>query len=194
LVFAVVGWVVLASGVPLRAETAETVLAEVQRFYGSMRTLHAHTETVSESALGARKIFVGEVWLERSGKMRWSTAAPAPSLLVCDGQTLWMYSTAQHQVVRRSSPAPCLPLSLFLGVGDDFSVSPAKPKGGDRVLELVPKRASPIMRRAQVVVGKNGLIHTLVVYDQAGGKQTITLTEVELNVELDEALFRPPHP
>jgi outer membrane lipoprotein carrier protein len=182
------------------AESAGQLVAKIQKFYDSSHDLHAHFEQVLESGMGGKKKASGEVWLKKPGRMRWDYAKPERKLMVSDGQTLWVYEPEDEQAFKQDLRSSTLPLSVSFLVGqgklgEEFVVTVVQPEGvgqpGERVLKLVPKTATAAYRYLLFVVDpKSGLVRSTLIYDQQGGTNHLTFSNVETNRGVEDSKFK----
>jgi outer membrane lipoprotein carrier protein len=194
--------VLLAAPLPLHAqkESAADVVARVQRYYEATKDLHARFDQVNESQVGRVRKASGELWLKKPGRMRWDYEKPEKQRMVSDGQTLWVYQPEDEQAFKQDLRGSTLPVSVTFLVGqgklaDEFEVSIVHPAGvgaaGDVVLKLVPKVGTAAYRYLLFVVDpKSGLVRETLVYDQQGGSNHLTFSQVETNRGVDDARFR----
>jgi outer membrane lipoprotein carrier protein len=179
---------------------AGALVTKIQKFYDSTKDLHAKFDQVLESGIGGKKKASGDVWLKKPGKMRWDYAKPEKKLMLSDGTTLWVYEPEDEQAFKQELRSSTLPLSVtfLFGQGklsDEFAITvvPANGLGqpGDTVLKLIPKTATTAYRYLLFVVdSKTGLVRETVIYDQQGGTNHLTFSNVETNKGVDDAKFR----
>jgi outer membrane lipoprotein carrier protein len=180
--------------------SADALVSKIQKFYDSTKDLHAKFDQVLESGIGGKKKASGDVWLKKPGKMRWDYAKPEKKLMLSDGQTLWVYEPEDEQAFKQELRSSTLPLSVtfLFGQGklsDEFAITVAPQSGlgqpGDTVLKLVPKTATAAYRYLLFVVdSKSGLVRETVIYDQQGGTNHLTFSNVETNKGVDDVKFR----
>jgi outer membrane lipoprotein carrier protein len=189
---------------PAQATSAESsvgpLVSKIQKFYDSTKDLHARFDQVLESGIGGKKKASGDVWLKKPGKMRWDYAKPEKKLMLSDGQTLWVYEPEDEQAFKQDLRSSTLPLSVsFLfgqgKLGDEFTIAVAQADGigqpGDTVLKLVPKVATTAYRYLLFVVDpKSGLVRETVIYDQQGGTNRLTFSNVETNRGVEDGKFK----
>jgi outer membrane lipoprotein carrier protein len=185
---------------PANSEQAAPLVAKIQKFYDSSRDLHAHFDQVLKSEIGGAKKAAGEVWLKKPGKMRWDYAKPEKKIMVSDGQTLWVYEPEDEQALKQDLRSSTLPLSVsfLLGqgkLGDEFSISLVHEEGiggpGEAVLKLVPKTPTAAYRYLLFVVEpQSGLVRGTIIYDQQGGTNQLTFTNVETNRGVADSKFK----
>ena len=104
-----VGALLLSCVVPALAEDAApapdptqacglAAAERVQERYRDVRDLRAEfvqtSQSVGLAGGGQASAASGSVVLQVPGKMRWSYEKPEPSLIVSDGQVLWIYAPA----------------------------------------------------------------------------------------------------
>ena len=108
------------------ASCAEDFARSVQAHYDSVRDFKAEFEQTTRSVLfggagdGLSAPLRGEVVFAKPGKMRWSYTEPEASLVVSDGQLLWIYSPERKEAQRLPVPEGYLTgaaLQFLLGDG-----------------------------------------------------------------------------
>lgn len=197
------------------ASCAEDVARSVQSHYDSIRDFRAEFSQTTRSVLfgaGANGLSVpshGEVIFAKPGKMRWVYRQPEPSLVVSDGQTLWIYSPALKEAQRLPVTEGYLTgaaLQFLLGEGkllESFVVtSEACSLGADAgepgskiseetvELDLVPKQPASYQRLGLTAKVTTGAVVATQIVDLFGNETVITFDEVEHNSEPDAGTFR----
>ena len=194
---------VLAS--PAGANCAEAVAATVQAHYDSVRDFAADFEQTTRSALfgaaGAEQAAParGRVVFAKPGKMRWTYTAPEPSLVVSDGETLWLVAPELQEAQRLPVTEGYLTgaaLQFLLGDGKlvgSFDISAescplaqaAEAKAEGRAplveLELVPKQPSSYERLGITANATTGEVLETRVVDLFGNETRIAFQNVETN-------------
>ena len=183
------------------SDCAEAVAQRVQQHYDSVRDLRARfVQTTERVALGgspqASLESRGEVQFAKPGRMRWSYEAPAPSLVVSDGQTLWIYDPAAREVQQLPLGPGYLSgaaIQFLLGEGrllDEFEVAAHGCGGSEVQLVLTPRRDSQYERLELRADPKTGAVRETVVVDLLGNRTTIALSKLRANSNPDPGLFR----
>lgn len=179
----------------------ENVVAGVEAAYARLADLRADfTQNAFNKSLGQTIKSEGTVYLRRPGKMRWEYRTPSPQQIVSDGQSLWVYTPDLNQVNVGAAPrALAGPAGSFLAglgkVSEEFSVrflNPAAPtdRAGNPVLDLTPKRPTPVLTRLILTVdAKDFLVRKAVLYDQFDNTVTMLFTRVTPNPGLADRLF-----
>jgi outer membrane lipoprotein carrier protein len=84
---------------PVSAAAGDNIIAEVQKKFESLTTLNAHFEVWYQvSGAPEVKTEVGKIYMDDKGGFRTETEE---QLVVCDGETIWMYNVNQQQVIIR---------------------------------------------------------------------------------------------
>lgn len=167
---------------------------ELQRFADSVQTLSAEFKQVQTDERGkVLSTSSGHMWLSRPGRFRWSYEKPYQQLMVCDGKKLWMYDPDLSQVtVRPAGEAllgtPAALLSQRSSLSDQFTLQDGGSDGKARVVRLKPKSGDSDFKGIELSL-KNGVPQRMKFLDQLGGSSTISFTNVESGVQLNEALF-----
>jgi outer membrane lipoprotein carrier protein len=144
---------------------------------------------------------------------RWEYQEPNHQEIVSDGKTMWVYLPENSQVIISdidfSSPSsPSDPMTFLTGLGKlsrDFLItwaSPDRDAGGNYVLELQPRRPSPMIQRMLVVVNRDAVLQTgavsppvfpmlsTTVVDPNGNSTAIEFRDVRVNRGLADSFFR----
>jgi outer membrane lipoprotein carrier protein len=192
-----------------RADEIETNCAddfarEVQQHYRDVDNLKATfrqtTETVS---IGARRLsrsnkaLEGKVYLQKPSKMRWEYELPEPSLVVSDGDVMWLYDPAQKEVQRMSVAGGLMNMAgvqFLIGQGEiltDFKASTenCEPVGGRVVVQLVPRQERTYEKLEIVIETSDGSIAETSVFDLFGNITRVALKDVQTGDALDAKLF-----
>jgi outer membrane lipoprotein carrier protein len=131
---------------------------------------------------------------------RWQYEQPTSQEIVSDGRTMWVYLPENRQVIQSdmetAKDRPGDPMTFLTGLGNlsrDFQVSWATPNQdarGNFVLELRPRRPSPMIERMLVVVDGQALqsrtrrhfpILATTVYDPGGNSTLIEFSNIQVN-------------
>jgi outer membrane lipoprotein carrier protein len=84
------------------ADCAGATTELVQARYEGIRDLEVHftqrSQSVAFSGLGQEMQARGVAQFAKPGRMRWSYEEPEPSLVVSDGETLWIYDPTAKEV------------------------------------------------------------------------------------------------
>lgn len=190
------------AGITLAAVLSlETVVAGVEAAYARLADLRADfTQESFNKSLGQSIKAEGTVYLKRPGRMRWEYRTPSPQEIVSDGRSLWVYTPDLNQVNVGEAPrALAGPAGSFLAglgkVSEEFSVrylNPAAPtdQAGNPVLDLTPKRPTPVLTRLILTVdAKDFLVRKAVLYDQFDNTVTMLFTRITVNSGLADRLF-----
>lgn len=148
-------------------------------------------------------------------QFRWDYSEPNDQLIVSDGRTMWVYVPENRQViesevaeVKRSDGND--PLTFLTGLGNlgrDFTIAFATPDRdaeGNWVLELTPRKPSPLVARLQIVVDRRAVeafsrggntggylpLHSSLVVDSGGNSTRIEFSDIRINQGLGDKDFR----
>jgi len=174
---------------------------QVQARYDGIRDLRADFEQVSQSVTFAGAPLMdsepksGRVVFAKPGKMRWTYGDPEPSVVVSDGQTLWIHDVEGGTATRLEVTAGYLSgaaLQFLLGDGnllEEFHVT-ATACTAERVdLELLPKKDASYERLGLVAGRESGDIEATSVVDLFGNRTEIRFEAVEINQSPDASVF-----
>lgn len=182
-------------------ECSRPAALRIQSFYESVRDLRAHftqeTRRAALGSLGAGELEAsGEVVFAKPGRMRWSYETPEPSLLVSDGDTVWVYDPAAAEAQKLPLGPAFLSgaaIQFLLGEGDllaDFDVSALDCTSRPLRLSLRPRGDAAYERLEVSMNAETGEVSETVVIDLLGNRTRIALSDVRINTDPDPAEFR----
>lgn len=176
---------------------------KVQHHYDGVRDLTARFAQVSEVAsLGTQAASSspatsnGEVSFAKPGKMRWSYEQPEPSLVVTDGEELWIYDPTEKEAQRMHAGQGFLSgaaLQFLLGQGAmdrDFRVKALTCQPDQTRLALVPRKSAAYEKLEIRVDPASGEVVETAVFDLVGNVTRVSFTDVRTNAGLTDDLFR----
>lgn len=191
---------------PQQADAA-TVASWVQSFYDQTRTMSARFEQRYTNRVYQRtETSRGRVQFEKPGMMRFDYDEPNGKIIVSDGEQLTVYEppdtgSGAGQYYQQPMADAQLPaaLSFLTGTGrldQDFTFREGRaslyPQG--RVLELRSRRPTPHYTRILLFVdqtpARRGVVHRVIIQDQAGNTNSFTFTEQQFNREIADSVFR----
>lgn len=182
-------------------DCAREVAGRVQARYEGVRDLEAHFVQRSLSvALGAGAPQTleasGVAVFAKPGRMRWTYEKPEPSLVVSDGQTLWIYDPAAREAQEFPVGQGFLSgtaVQFLLGEGrilESFDVR-AEGCGGREVrLFLKPHEETSYESLELLVDPAAGDVHATAVVDLFGNRTDVEFASLRVNQRPDAARFR----
>ena len=179
---------------------ASRAVEKIQRRYESVRDLSADfvqtTRSVALGAAGASTSSRGSVVFAKPGKMRWQYDAPEPSLVVSDGQWLWIFDPAHQEVQKLPVCEGFLSgaaIQFLLGEGKiqrDFAVTPQACTDAKVELELVPRRAASYEKLQVKSDPSTGELLETTVTDLLGNVTQIAFSGMRTNLRPPDSQFR----
>lgn len=142
-------------------------------------------------------------------RFRWDYNQPSEQEIVSDGKTMWVYLPENRQVIQSdietvAQSRPDDPVTFLTGLGNlsrDFQAtwaSPNRDPDGNWILELKPRRPSPLIQRLLVVVDKDAVsgkgrdvfpILSTNVIDPSGNSTIIEFSNVKVNRGIPDSRF-----
>ena len=165
----------------------------IQSRYEDIRDIHANFVQTNDSATFAGQPLMapepksGRVIFAKPGKMRWSYLLPEPSVVVSDGQILWIYDVDGESITRLEVTAGYLSgaaLQFLLGDGqilESFDVEATVCEKDHTTLDLIPKAEATYERLGLVADRVSGDIVATSVLDLLGNLTEIRFSEIEVN-------------
>lgn len=177
------------------------LLKKVEANYSKSVTLRTEFSQVNESAATKRKeTSSGTIVFKRPKKFRWEVQKPEHlrSLTVSDGKTIWAYTppfdeTEPGQLITRKAAQFQSPLAQTLLAGSFSQAKGIKVEAvGPATFNLTPKKGTAgTVVRALLEVEPTKLVIQKVVLEHADGNRSeISLSKVELGVDVNETLFQ----
>lgn len=175
--------------------------SRVQARYDRIRDLEADFVQVSRSATFAGAPLMdsapksGRVVFAKPGKMRWTYGDPEPSVVVSDGESLWIYDVEGATVTRLEVTAGYLSgaaLQFLLGDGnilEEFDVKATACTAERITLELLPKKDASYERLGLVADRDSGEIEATSVVDLFGNRTEIRFEAIEVNQSPAASVF-----
>lgn len=183
------------------ASCVDAAVAAIQTRYEAISDLSARFEQRSRSvALGggaaAETISRGTVVFAKPGRMRWSYEEPEPSLVVSDGETLWLYDPTRAEVQRMEVSSGFVSgaaIQFLLGQGDmrrDFEVRAVDCGSDSAELELVPRADATYEKLRVEAELPSGQLRRTTVFDLVGNVTEVEFEDVRTNQSPDPGVFR----
>jgi outer membrane lipoprotein carrier protein len=180
---------------------AREVALQVQQHYEGVRDLQAEFSQSTHNAVlgevpGAGAAARGRVVFAKPGRMRWVYESPEPSLVVSDGETLWIYDPTMKEVQVLSVDTGFLSgtaIQFLLGEGkilESFDVGAESCEGDQVYLDLRPKQMASYERLRLRVERASGAILATTVFDLFGNRTEVVFEKMQRNRAPDPALFR----
>ncbi len=170
----------------------EAVVAGVQARYDAISDLEARFSQTTRSVmmggagLGDDEATTGRVQISKPGRMRWHYAAPRESLVLSNGQTLWIYDVPAREVTRAQVTSGYLAgaaLQFLLGEGaiaDAFEVDLAGCEA-DRVrLALLPRQDASY-EKLEIAVDANSVVVGTTIFDLFGNVTELRFADVRFD-------------
>ena len=196
----------------------KNVVSALEKGYAGLQDVQADfSQKTTITAVNREQKGTGEVLLKRpasaTAMFRFNYAKPKQQI-VSNGKQVWFYLPENKQVM--VSPVAdmfkggnSIALSYLTGLGNvsrDFTVAFAKEsqdKQGNHQLELIPKKASPVLVRLQLTVSSEAVeqfmvkgdvkdifpVVSSVVHDVSGNQTRIDYSRVRVNRGLDSSKF-----
>ena len=181
--------------------TGLDVAARIQARYDGVRDMRARfTQNNTSATFGGQAIMdtatkTGEVQFAKPGRMRWVYGDPEPSVVVSNGETLWIHDVAGKAVTRLSVTAGFLSgaaVQFLLGDGDlvasfDIEATRCDP---DRVtLDLRPRTDATYERLGLVADPGTGDVLETSVTDLFGNVTRIAFSDRAINLSPPASTF-----
>ena len=212
------GWItglclLLAAGIVEASEmTPYETAAKLQETYDKISNLSAEFRQMTFMKMSRRaRHGAGSVVFQKPGRMRWDYSSPAQQVLVCDGQTFYMYFAMEKQMMVVSADQYLksdVTYSFFAGTGNilrDFDVLPPdedvkktetaegteKPQGGKSIIiKLVPRNSHPQIDYIHLwTEDSTFLTDRIQIVDHFGSVTDLFFTNIKVDQEIPAGRF-----
>jgi outer membrane lipoprotein carrier protein len=138
----------------------------------------------------------GSMVVAKPARMRWVYEAPEQSVVVSDGESLWIYDASFQEAQRLPVGEGYLSgaaVQFLLGEGDlrrDFEIALVGCDEESAELSLTPREPATYEKLRVVVDPRSGALSRTRVEDLLGNVTIVELSDLETNLNPDPAVFR----
>lgn len=150
------------------------------------QTIYDHLgEVVEESR--------GRMAMQRPNRFNWRYAGEGEQVIVADGEGLWIYDEALAQATHAPlddalAETPALLLSGDVEYREGFDIIDSGSEAVQSWIVLAPKRSETDFRRIRLDFNA-GTLASMILEDSLSQRTRIDFSDVDVNMELDGALF-----
>ena len=175
-----------------------TAVEAVERRHRDVKDLSVHFSQTTQPSTpdSAPQHSSGRAVLALPQQMRWHYESPEESLLVSDGETLWLYDPAFNEVQRLpvgdEGHLAAGAAQFLLGRSDleaEFSIRASACDPDRAVLELLPRKAASYQRLTLGVVLPSGDITWTELVDLLGNTTRLEFSNLSFNTKPGASLF-----
>ncbi len=181
-------WLWGISGVAIHAAAP---LDALERFSVATQSLRADFEQVTYDTDGFLiERSQGALHFSHPNQFRWAYDEPIAEMMIGDGAFLWHYDPGLAQVTRQPQPDPIHSPLLVFSDFDQLKVRyeiEEEPSSGELV--FVPYDSSSPIAEARVMLAESARTLVIEWVDNFDQLSRVTLTNIDQNLPLDEALF-----
>jgi outer membrane lipoprotein-sorting protein len=175
-----------AKSMDLSAEQAATV-NRISEFMNSFSTLQGDFTQVSPQG----NVSKGKMYISKPGKMRFDYAAPNPFLIVSDGKWVTLKNRAKEK--GDQYPLSATPLRFVVSPGVNLlretNVLGFEKTDGIASVMLEDKKGAVSGKIILVFDENENRLQQWVIIDGKGRRTTVTLSRLEMGVDMDPKLF-----
>lgn len=203
----IVALILFTASPSVAADTdAEAMPNLIQKKYENMDSFQANfVQELTNIASGEVDVRKGKIWFKQPSRVRWATTEPEKELLIVGPDYAWDYIEEDELAIKYSvesllnSKTILRFISGQANLKEDFIVKTEwegadavreKWGKGNVILQLTPKEPEPGMVLAFIGVEPDtGLLRQVMIVDFYGNGNEVRLSNVELDVALDEDIF-----
>ena len=187
--------------VPPAGGCLDRTIDALQARYETVSDLRAHfTQSTRPAHLGTivpdPVTSHGHMVVAKPAKMRWVYEKPEASVVVSDGESLWIYDPAFGEAQRLPVSEGFLSgaaVQFLLGEGDlrrDFEITLVGCDDDRAELELVPREPATYEKLRIVADPRTGALSRTQINDLLGNITVLELSQLEINQNPDPEVFR----
>jgi outer membrane lipoprotein carrier protein len=195
------------AGSATQQATADSVVAEVQKFYASVDQVTAQfRQTVTLATYNTTKNSDGKVYIQKPGKMRWDYLEKKgkdvqfKKSFISNGTVLYLVEHDNMQVTKKNLSQDLMPVtvSFLYGKGDlksEFNAaldtSGTYGGKGDIVLKLTPKKPSAQYKYLTLVVDpKDGHVRESIIVDASNNVNDFKFYSPDFKSPIEDKYFQ----
>jgi len=175
----------------------DAVVKGVEQAYKEVGTLRADFVQITRSkAMGDETKQRGRVMLKRPRMMRWEFTQPAGKVFVTNGDTMWIWSAAERQVIVSKGAAgggqgmaQLLDDLNRLSELFDAELLPSEAGASTVSLLLKPKSDAGFQSVTLRLAAKDYTVKEVNMLDAFGNEVELSFKQVKNNVDIDDAKF-----
>ena len=178
---------------PAAAEADMVAALRVTRYLAGLSSLRADFhQSVADARGRVIERAEGTMAIARPGRFRWDYRTPE-QLIVCDGQTVWLYDIELEQVTVKAAGDALAgtPAMLLAGMGSveqEFSITDAGQEDG-LTWSLLTARLTDTDFHEVRLGFDGGELRRMTLFDRLGQTTDLEFTRIERNPALDQSLF-----
>jgi len=175
--------------------TGDAGLERISEYLTSVNSLQANfRQRITDQSHQLLEQATGTVSLKRPGRFRWDYLEPYERVVLADGERIWMYEVDLEQVTVRPMRASLGETPAALLAGDPEVLNRFEYLGYERIDGLIWVRLQPGSAAADFEYIRLGFdqqnLVQLELGDRLGRSTHMTFSEIRVNQELDDDLFR----
>ncbi len=182
-------------------DSVDEIIKNVEKRYSITGFTADFVQESTIKAMDIKDIAKGKGYFKHPGKMRWEYDEPEKQIIITDGNNLWIYKPADHQVMTGHAPSffgggkGASFLSDIRLLGKKFRIDLIEKKKGYYRLKLTPKGKTEELTAIFLTVSeKNFDVERIVTVNMYGDETIIIMTGLKFGKNLDDSLFnfKPP--
>jgi outer membrane lipoprotein carrier protein len=175
-------------------QSVQEIVQAIEKTYANVQAIRADFTQTSRSSVMGEQHQKGKVMLKRPRKMRWAFTQPDDRQFVTDGQTMWIWSAHDNQVIvtgdfaSQSGDMPQL-LDDLSKLDEMFDIVKLPDTPQAHVLSLTPKKQASFKKLELVIEKKKYTLEKVTMTDNMDGVVELAFTQMKLNPELADSSF-----
>ncbi len=189
--FTVLPSVVIGDTDPVNDYLLEELLVKIEEKHGKNGFKADFIQESTLKSIGETVTASGNVYLKKSGKMRWEYKTPETQLYISNGKELWAYNPEDMSVTiaEQSSNFDFLTDMQMLRKKYNISIVD-KNKNHNIKVELIAKHEDADFRKIYLIIAREtSIIKEIILYNVNDDETIIKLSNHQFDKILNESLF-----
>ncbi|MCF8106927.1 MAG: outer membrane lipoprotein carrier protein LolA [Desulfohalobiaceae bacterium] len=174
------------------------VSGSIQKKYQSIQSLKTDfVQELTNASSGEQEVHHGTIYYLKPGLVRWEEEKPGQELLIVTKRVVWDYfpeeGVAYKYDLKEKFESKTM-LRFITGdvdLAEDYSLVDQGMDQGWKKIKLIPKNPEPSLVLAYIWVDEQqNLLRQILLVDFFGNGNQLTFSDLQLDISLDESLFR----
>ncbi len=170
----------------------QAVIQAVEDKYKDIESIQADFVQTTHSEIFGDEVQSGNLVIKRPAKMRWDFTE-AGKQFITDGETMWVYTKEDAQVIRfdnvaQQADAAQTLLASLDKLDEVFLVDMLEGEAGTHSFLLMPRKPGQV-KKIQLVLTTELMLKNVKITDAYDSITELSFTEVQVGVAVEDALF-----
>ena len=170
----------------------------IQKRYQNIQSLQTDfVQELTNASSGEQEVHHGTIYYRKPVFIRWEEKRPGQELLIVNKQVVWDYFPEEGVAYKYDLEEKFESKTMLrfitgdVDLAEDYSLVEQGMDQGWKKIKLIPKNPEPSLVLAYIWVDEQeNLLRQILLVDFFGNGNQLTFSDLQLNISLDESLFR----